>query len=136
MDEPSSHPEHPNAALLRRAHAAFEAGDTETIGELFASDIVWVMPGRSVVSGTDHGLDEVGANFAKTVALTGGTYRAVGVDYLGTDRHAVALTHLTAEREGRKIDLGEVVIFDVVDGKLANAVHLPYDQYAWDEFFA
>lgn len=127
--------EHPNAALVRRAHEAFETGDMDVVHQVFDPDIRWVMPGRSQVSGVDEGLEEVFRNFAKTVELTDGTYRAVGVDYLGSDGHAVALTHLTAERNGTRIDIGEAVIFTVVDGRLTEAFHLPYDQYAWDEFF-
>lgn len=133
MTEASS--EHPHADLVRRAHQAFESGDAAAVRELFHEDIRWVMPGRSQVSGVDHGLPEVMANFQRCMELTNGTYRAVGVDYLGSDRHAVALSHLSAERDGKVLELDECVIFEVVDGKLANAFHLPYDQYAWDEFF-
>jgi uncharacterized protein len=125
--------EHPSAQLLRRAHQAFASGDTEAIKELFADDIVSVIPGRSAVSGTERGIDNVLANAAAIMERTNGTYSAVAVDYLGTDRHAVALTRLTAERDGMRLDTGQVVIFEVVDGKLANSFHIPYDLYAWDE---
>ena len=134
MSGQQSAAEHPNAQLLRRAHEAFASGDTEAIKQLFAHDIVSVIPGRSAVSGTEQGIDNVLANAAAIMERTDGTYRAVAVDYLGTDRHAVALTRLTAERDGVKLDTGQVVIFEVVDGKLANSFHIPYDLYAWDDF--
>jgi uncharacterized protein len=132
LSSPSA--DHPNALLLRRAHAAFASGDTEAIGQLFAPDIVSVIPGRSSVSGTERGIGNVLANAAAIMERTNGTYRADAIDYLGTDRHAVALTRLTAERDGVKLDIGQVVIFEVVDGKLANSFHIPYDLYAWDDF--
>jgi len=133
MAVPESPAEHPNAQLLRRAHQAFASGDIEAIRQLFADDIVSVIPGRSAVSGTERGIDDVLANAAAIMERTNGTYRADAVDYLGSDRHAVALTRLTAERDGVTLDTGQVVIFEVVDGKLANSFHIPYDLYAWDE---
>ena len=62
---------------------------------------------------------------------------AVGFDYLGSDHHAVALAHLTAERNGKKLEIDEAVVFTVgADGRFSEAFHLAYDQYAWDEFFS
>jgi hypothetical protein len=134
MAGPATYPEHPNARLLRQAHAAFGSGDTNAIQRLFTPDIVSVTPGRSAISGTERGLENVLANAALIMERTNGTYRSVAIDYLGTDRHAVALARVTAEREGKSIDIRQVVIFDVADGKLTNSFHLPYDQYVFDEF--
>ncbi len=129
--------EHPNAAKVRRAHEAFKTGDMDVVREIFDWDgIEWVLPGRSKVSGVDHGMEEVFANFGRCMEMTNGTYSAVGFDYLGSDDHAVALAHLTAERDGRTLDLDEAVIFTVEGDKLTKAYHLAYDQYAWDEFFS
>jgi uncharacterized protein len=134
MTEPAAFPEHPNARLLRDAHAAFASGDPEAITRFFAPDIVSVTPGRSPISGTETGLQNVLANAALIMELTSGTYRSVAIDYLGTDAHAVALARVTAERDGKSIDIRQVVIFDVVEGKLTNSFHIPYDLYTFDEF--
>ena len=129
--------EHPNAAMVRRAHAAFKSGDMDAVREIFDWDAIrWVMPGTSLVSGVDVGMEAVFANFGKCVELSNGTYSAVGFDYLGSDGHAAALAHLTAERDGKKLDVDEAVIFTVRDGKLVEAYHLAYDQQAWDDFFS
>lgn len=133
----TGHPEHPNAAKVRRAHEAFKTGDMDTVREIFDWDgIRWVLPGKSIVSGVDTGMEEVFANFGKCHQLTNGTYAAVGFDYLGSDDHAVALAHLTATRGERSLEIDEAVIFTVgSDGRFVEAYHLAYDQYAWDEFF-
>lgn len=129
--------EHPNAALVRRAHEAFKTGDMESVREIFDWDgIRWELPGKSLVAGVDVGMEEVFANFGKCMELTDGTYQAVGFDYLGSDDHAIALAHLTARRGDRELEVDEAVIFTVRDGKLVDAYHLAYDQYAWDEFFS
>jgi hypothetical protein len=49
---------------------------------------------------------------------------------------ACARAHVTAQRQGREpLDVEEVVVFDVRDGRLARAVRIPSDQQRWDEFF-
>lgn len=134
MTTPSA--SHPNAQLVRRAHEAFESGDMDAAREIFDWEgIRWVLPGRSQVSGVDVGMAAVFENFQRCMQLSDGTYRAVGVDYLGSDDHAIALTHLTARRAGRTLELDEAVIFTVRDGRFVEAYHLPYDQQAWDDFF-
>lgn len=127
-----------NAALVRRAHAAFKAGDQATIAEIFAEDIEWVVPGHpdSMATTVDHGMQEVAGSFLTLMEATQGTYDAVGTDYLGGERTAIARAHVTAQRPGKEpLDMEEVVVFDVRDGKLARAVHIPFDQQRWDEFF-
>jgi hypothetical protein len=76
------------------------------------------------------------AGCCKCLKLTDGTYNAVGFDYLGSDDHAIALSHLTARRGDRMLEIDEAVIFTVREGRFVEAYHLAYDQYAWDEFFA
>jgi ketosteroid isomerase-like protein len=124
-----------NAEMVRRAHQAFKEGDQETVQELFAEDIVWRVPGRSQAATTDHGMEEVFENFGELVDLTEGTYAAEGTDYLGGEDHGIAMAHVTAERDGKELDLDEIVIFNIEDEKLTEAWHIPYDLYQWDEFF-
>ena len=134
--DPMSPTEHPHATMVREAHAAFKSGDMQAVREMFDWDSIrWVVPGRSLVSGVDIGMEAVFANFGKCVELSNGTYNAVGFDYLGSDDHAVALAHLTAERDGRRLEVDEAVVFTVRDGRFVEAYHLAYDQDAWDQFF-
>lgn len=129
-------PEPGNADLVRKAHTAFKTGDMDLVREVFAEDIVWHVTGSSLVSGTARGMDEVMANFGKVMELTNGTYSAIGFDYLGGTDHACALARVHAERNGQTLDIDELVVFDVVDGKLGECWHIAYDQEAWDTFFS
>jgi hypothetical protein len=129
--------EHPNADLVRRAHAAFKAGDQEEISRLFADDIVWTVGGEGPQTGTTVGMQNVMTNFMDILRTTEGTYNAEPMDYLGSDDHAINISHLTAKRpDGRTIDIMEAVIFKVRDGRLVEAQHIAYDEKAWEEFFA
>lgn len=129
--------EHPHADLVRRAHAAFKAGDQAEIGRLFADDIVWTVTGHGRASGTTKGMGNVVKNFMDIMEWTEGSYHAEPLDYLGSDDHAINVSHVTARRpDGRTMDMDELVIFKVRDGKLVEAQHMAYDEQAWDEFFA
>lgn len=129
--------EHPNADLLRRAHAAFKGGDMEEVQRLFAKDISWTVTGKAATGGTTVGMDGVMKNFGDIMGWTEGTYNAEPVDYLGSADHAINISHVTAKRpDGRELDQMETVIFKVRDGQLAEAQHMAFDEEAWDAFFA
>jgi ketosteroid isomerase-like protein len=46
-----------NAAILRRAYAAFNSGDMDTLIEVFDEGIVWHLPGRSALANDYQGRD-------------------------------------------------------------------------------
>src|SRR2546422_8709804 len=79
--------EHPNAALVERLYAAFDAKDVASLGKLIAEDAVWHVPGTSPVSGDHRGQAAIFPYFQKLAELTDGTFRAELID--------VPATHLT-----------------------------------------
>jgi ketosteroid isomerase-like protein len=126
---------HPNEDLLRRGYEAFSSGDMQTLGELFADDIVWHVGGRNQLSGDYRGTQEVFNLFGSFAQLTGGSLRIVLHDALANDEHAVALQKVTGEREGRRLDDNGVGVYHVRDGKVLEAWFHPGDAYALDEFW-
>jgi len=130
--------EHPNADLVRRAHAAFKSGDIEEAQRLFDWDsMVWTVTGNGPASGVTKGMDGVLANFGDIMRWTEDTYNAEPLDYLGSAGHAINISRVSATRpDGRRMDMTETVIFQVRDGKLATAHHMAFDEAAWDAFFA
>jgi hypothetical protein len=128
--------DHPNAALLRKGYAAFAAGDMATITDLFAEDCVWHVPGRNQLSGDHRGRDAVFAAFAKSAALTGGTFKIEVHDVVANDEHAVALTQATGSREGKRYDSRDVDIYHVKDGRVTEFWSFSEDQRIADEFWS
>ena len=129
--------DHPNAELIRRGFDAFNAGDMETLAEMIAEDAVWHVPGRNVLSGDHRGRDAIfGYYFAKTMELTGGTFKAELHDALANDEHAVALHRLTASREGKTLDDRGTLVAHVRDGKLQEVWQSSSDPYAVDDFLS
>ena len=88
---------HPYEELVRRGFDAFASGDTTTIQELLAPDVVWHVPGTNPTAGDYHGIEGVMSFLAEAIERTEGNMRFELHDVLANDEHAVALQHLTAD---------------------------------------
>ena len=127
---------HPNEELVRRGYDAFAKGDMDTLRELFDPEIVWHFPGHSPLAGDHRGVDAVLGFFGRTMELTAGTFRAELHDVVGDDRHAVGMHLATGEREGRRLEDREVLVFHVRDGRVVEVWQYIENQYTYDEFFS
>ncbi|MGZ8705319.1 MAG: nuclear transport factor 2 family protein [Aeromicrobium sp.] len=127
---------HPNEDLVRRGFAAFGTGDTATLSELFADDLVWHAGGRSPISGDYKGKAEVLGLFGQLAERAGGTFRIDIHDVLANDEHVVALVKVTAEREGKTLNDNGAQVFHVQGGKVTESWFHPGDQYASDAFWS
>ena len=128
--------EHPNVALLRKGYEAFARGDIAAITDLFAEDMVWHVPGNNLISGEHKGRDAVFAVFAKTMELTGGTFKIDVHDIVANDEHTVSLTRASGSRQGKQLDLGGVDIYHIRNGKVTECWSFTEDQRLDDEFWS
>jgi ketosteroid isomerase-like protein len=99
-------------------------------------DAVWYVPGRNQLSGDHRGVDAILGFFAKTMELSGGTFRMEVHDVVANDDHAVALFGARAEREDRTYENRNVLVIHIRNGKLVETWLLSQDQNAADEFFS
>jgi hypothetical protein len=68
---------------------------------------------------------------------TNGRLDVVGVDdILADDDYAVTLVRWRLTRGGRSIDIDRVVVYRLVNERIAEIWVRDWDQYAYDEFFA
>ena len=103
-----------NKELIKKGYAAFSSGDVETVMDLFDDDIVWVQPGKSVISGTYRGKAEVMELFGE-LAEKRLTVKVNGLVAEGDT--VVALTEVSVGGEtGQNAD-----VFTVRDGKTVRA---------------
>ena len=128
--------EHPNVGLLRRGYEAFAKGDMATITELWSEDIVWHWPGAGALCGDHVGRDAVFAVFGRMAELSGGDFGVEVHDVLANDEHAVALTRSIGNRQGKQLDVSNVDIYHIRDGKVMEFWSFPEDQRAEDEFWS
>ena len=128
--------EHPNATLIRQLFATFEGSDALALRKFFAEDASWRVGGSNLVAGTHSGRRAIVRFLATLPRLTGGTYSAQLIDVLASDERAVAFYRATGRREGRELNIDQVLLFSIRNGQIAEVVALPIPQSAFDEFWS
>jgi ketosteroid isomerase-like protein len=121
--------------LVRRGFAAFSAGDMATMTELLADDAVWYVPGSGSLSGTKRGRDEILSFFGELATRSGGTLVVTLDEVIGGDNHTVALNRNKASRDGRTLEQNAVIVFQLRDGRVAEARQFFEDTASNDEFW-
>jgi ketosteroid isomerase-like protein len=126
-----------NVAIVRRGYEAFNTGDIETLTEVFDESIVWHLPGRSSMAKDYQGRDATLAYFGQIGQETGGTFQAeLQQLFAGDDGRVIGLQRSTAERNGKRLDVGNCIVFELKDGKVVDGREHFNDLYAWDEFWS
>jgi len=126
--------EHPNAALVRRVFAAF-GRDAMAISAALARDIVWRVPGHTVMSGEYRGRREVVEFLRRTGIETGGTYRSRLHTVFADEDWAVAIYRATGSRNGIDLDVDQALVIRIVGGLWQEVTAAPLDS-AFEQFWA
>jgi ketosteroid isomerase-like protein len=128
--------EHPNATVVRRGYAAFNTADIPTLMEVFHEDACWDTPGRGPLAGSFHGRDAILGHFGQYGGLTAGTFQAnlLGV-VSNEDGTVVGIHQNTAQRDGKTLDVGCCILFEIRDGRIVDGREHFFDLHAWDEFW-
>jgi ketosteroid isomerase-like protein len=127
---------HPNQALAVRVFEAFSRRDGRVVAAALDEDVVWRVGGTSPMAGVYEGRRNVVAFLGKTTALTNGTYRSELLYALADDEHVVIVYRARGERDERRIDLVQVLLCVVRDGRFVDVTALPTDQAVFDAFWA
>ena len=125
-----------NAALVRRIMEAFADKQGFALRDCFAEDAVWRVPGNGVMSGTYRGRSEIFRFLARLPKLTSGTYRSTFLDALASETRGAGLYRAMGEREGRTIDIEQLLLFTIRDGLVTEVLALPADPLAFEAFWA
>jgi uncharacterized protein len=126
--------EHPNAALVRRVFAAF-GKDAMAVAAAFARDIVWRVPGDTVMSGEYRGRRGVVEFLRRTGLETGGTYRSHLHTVFADDEWAVAIYRATGRRNGFDLDVEQALVIRMAEGLWHDVTAVPLDS-AFEQFWA
>jgi ketosteroid isomerase-like protein len=126
-----------NVAIMRRGYEAFNTGDLETLTELFDEGMVWHLPGKSSFADDYQGRDATLAYFAQLGQQTGGTFRADLQELIGDDEdRVIGIQRSTGDRNGKHLDVGNCIVFQLKDGRVIDGREHFHDLYAWDEFWS
>ena len=126
-----------NVATMRRAYAAFNAGDMNTLIELFDEGAVWHLPGRSRFADDYQGREATLAYFGQLGQETGGTFQAELQHLLADDDdRVIGIQRSRGQRDGKRLDVGDCIVFELKDGRITDGRGHFHDLYAWDEFWS
>ena len=129
--------EHPDVTLVRRGYDAFNAADIDALTELIADDAVQTMVGDNLVSGEYKGRDNILGMYAKLAELTNGTYSVAIEDAFTDGNGTVVIVHRqSAERNGKRLDNRQALIFKVVGGKVVSLTDASDDIANDDAFYS
>jgi|SoiMethySBSTD1v2_1073268.scaffolds.fasta_scaffold08096_3 ketosteroid isomerase-like protein len=138
-------------ALVQRMYECFNRQDLDTIrNEIFASDIVWNLPGRHPLAGTKYGAEEVIAFFAQLgranvqVTLDPAADPATRVDIFGEDTvvevHRGKGQTTTRDASGNEatvvLNALNCTHYKIRSGRIAEVQVYISDQYSVDTFFS
>ena len=115
---------------------AFARKEGFALRDAFAEDAIWRVPGSGVMSGTYRGRSEIFRFLGRLPKLTGGTYRSTVVDVLASETRAAGLYRAQGEREGRTIDIEQLLLFTIAGGVVTEVLALPSDPAAFEAFWA
>ena len=126
---------HSNAELLERTFGAF-GRDALVVARTLADDVVWRVPGETVMSGEYRGRDDVLRFLRQTRVQSDDTYRTELRYVVADDDRAVAVYRARGERKGRTLDIEQALFCEIRDGKLADVTAVPFDFAAFAAFWA
>jgi uncharacterized protein len=126
--------EHPNAALTRRLFDAF-GRDPKVIAAALARDVVWRVPGNTVMSGEYRGPRDVVEFLRRTGLETDGTYRSQLHTVVADDEWGLAVYRAYGTRNGIDLDVDQALVIRFADGQLKEVTAVPLDS-TFDAFWA
>jgi uncharacterized protein len=126
--------EHPNAELTRRVFAAF-GRNAMAISAALARDIVWRVPGNTIMSGEYRGRRAVVEFLRRTGLETGGTYGSELHTVLANDDWGLAVYRAWGMRNGIALDVDQAFVIRFEAGCWKEVTAVPLDS-AFDAFWA
>lgn len=125
-----------NEALVRKIFDAFARREGLTLRGLFAADAEWTVPGSGAMAGVYRGREEIFRFLARLPKETSGTYGSELLDVLASETRAAALYRARGTRNGRTLELDQVLLFRIEDGSVTEVLALPSDPEAFEDFWA
>lgn len=125
---------------VRRLEAwisAYSGDDREAMAESLAENAVWHVGGTHRLSGDYRGRDEILGYFDTVRHETRDTMRLEPLEVLANERHGAAFLRVTAERQGRRLEVvvADAFLFDA-DARIEEFWAHATDQTAIDEFWS
>ena len=126
---------HPNIVAYLAAIAAFNANDLEAVADHVRADVVYRIPGRSIIAGEFRGIDGFAEILTRLRDESGGTIELAPLAVLADDHNLIARARVTARRAGKTLDTENCYAFGFIDGKVADGQVFVSNQDQVDDFW-
>ena len=102
---------------------------------MIAEDAVWRVPGTVSVAREYRGREEIFGLFRETRRLTDGTYLSELRWALADGDRAVAVYRARGRRLGRQLDIDQVLLIELREGRWQDVTAVPTDPQAFEAFW-
>jgi ketosteroid isomerase-like protein len=125
-----------NKEVVQTYFNCLAKGDLETLGQLFADDVIWHQPGQGELSKTYHGKQDLFALFGQFMTISQGSFKIDEVQSIMVNGELVTATlHFSASKPGKSISMDGVDLMKVQNGKITEVWLFSGDQEAEDAFW-
>ena len=124
-----------NAALTRRVFEHGFGRDPKVIAAALARDVVWRVPGNTVMSGEYRGPRAVVEFLRRTGLETNGTYRSRLHTVFANDEWGLAVYRASGTRNGIVLDVDQAFVIRFEDGCWKEVTAVPLDP-SFNDFWA
>jgi ketosteroid isomerase-like protein len=128
--------DHPNVQHMRDGYVAFGKGDLAALEDLLTEDVVWHVAGSTPLSGTYEGRTAVFEFFGRVMEITEGSFRVEPLTTLADDNYGAAPVRITAHRGDRHLDVMNLQVSRLRDGRVAEFWDTTTDTEATEAFYA
>jgi ketosteroid isomerase-like protein len=111
---------HHNVVTYVEAIEAFNRGDLDAVKNHVRADVVYRIPGDSLIAGEYHGINGFAEMLHLLKVVSGDTLTLAPTAVLADDDNLIARARVTARRGDRTLDTEHVYAFRFVGGKLAD----------------
>jgi ketosteroid isomerase-like protein len=127
-----------NITTVQKYFESLQKGDLETLGGLFAEDVIWHQPGQGKLSKTYHGKQELFGLFGQFMEISQNSFKIDSVGLIMANGNLVSATlHFSAKKaNGQSISMDGVDLMKVENGKIKEVHLFSGDQAAEDAFWA
>ncbi|MDO5616456.1 MAG: nuclear transport factor 2 family protein [Cruoricaptor ignavus] len=108
-----------NTEIVQSYFDAVAKGDFETVGNLFADDIVWHQPGKGIQSGIYNGKQELFAHLGNFAQWSNGTFAIDAIEYIADNGDLVSASiHFKAEKDGKILSMKGIDLLRLENDKI------------------
>lgn len=108
-----------NVEIVQSYFNAVAKGDFDTVGSLFADDVIWHQPGKGIQSGIYNGKAELFALLGNFAKWSNGTFAIDNIEYITDNGDLVSASiHFKAEKDGKILSMKGIDLLRIENDKI------------------